>query len=101
MPLARVVAFDGVDSARMAQMQSEMEGSERPENVPAKEIEAFLSEMREAKVDWQMVNYGGAVHSFTDLDATGLGLKGAAYDEKADHRSWETMKDFFSEIFAR
>ena len=38
MPLARVVAFDGVDSARMAQMQSEMEGSERPENVPAKEI---------------------------------------------------------------
>ena len=38
MPLARVVTFDGVDSARMAQMQSEMEGSERPENVPAKEI---------------------------------------------------------------
>ena len=38
MPLARVVAFDGVDSARMAQMKSEMEGSERPENVPAKEI---------------------------------------------------------------
>ncbi|MDX6423097.1 MAG: hypothetical protein QOI67_568 [Gaiellaceae bacterium] len=38
MPLARVVAFDGVDSARMAQMKSEMEGSERPENVPASEI---------------------------------------------------------------
>ena len=38
MPLARVVAFDGVDSARMAQMKGEMEGSERPENVPAKEI---------------------------------------------------------------
>ena len=38
MSLARVVAFDGVDSDRMAQMKSEMEGSERPENVPAKEI---------------------------------------------------------------
>jgi hypothetical protein len=38
MPLARVVAFDGVDSDRMAQMQSEMQGNERPENVPAKEI---------------------------------------------------------------
>ena len=38
MTLARVVAFDGVDSDRMAQMQSEMQGSERPENVPAKEI---------------------------------------------------------------
>jgi len=38
MALARVVSFDGVDSARMAQMQSEMQGNERPENVPAKEI---------------------------------------------------------------
>ena len=38
MALARVVAFDGVNAERMAQMQSEMQGSERPENVPAKEI---------------------------------------------------------------
>ena len=38
MPLARVVAFDGVNSERMADMQREMQGSERPDNVPAKEI---------------------------------------------------------------
>jgi hypothetical protein len=39
MPLARVVSFDGVNSDRIAEMQREMEGSsERPENVPAKEI---------------------------------------------------------------
>jgi hypothetical protein len=38
MPIARVVTFDGVNSERMGQMQSEMEGSERPEGVPAKEI---------------------------------------------------------------
>ena len=38
MPLARVVAFDGVSSERMAEMQREMQGSERPDNVPAKEI---------------------------------------------------------------
>lgn len=38
MALARVVTFDGVSSDRMAEMQSEMEGSERPEGVPAKEI---------------------------------------------------------------
>jgi hypothetical protein len=37
MPLARVVSFDGVSSDRMAQMKRE-QGSERPENVPAKEI---------------------------------------------------------------
>lgn len=38
MPLARVVTFDGVSSERMAQMQSEMQGTERPEDVPATEI---------------------------------------------------------------
>ena len=38
MPLARVVSFDGVSSDRMAEMQREMEGSERPDDVPAKEI---------------------------------------------------------------
>ena len=38
MPLARVVTFDGVDSERIAEMQREMEGGERPDNVPATEI---------------------------------------------------------------
>ena len=38
MAFARVVSFDGVSSDRMAQMRQEMEGSERPENVPATEI---------------------------------------------------------------
>jgi hypothetical protein len=38
MPLARVVTFDGVSSDRMAEMQREMEGSDRPDDVPAKEI---------------------------------------------------------------
>jgi hypothetical protein len=38
MPLARVVSFDGVSSERIAEMQREMEGGERPADVPAKEI---------------------------------------------------------------
>ena len=38
MAIARVVTFDGVDSNRMAEMQRELEGSERPDDVPAKEI---------------------------------------------------------------
>ena len=38
MPIARVVAFDGVSSTRMAEMQSEMQNSERPDDVPASEI---------------------------------------------------------------
>jgi dienelactone hydrolase len=27
--------------------------------------------------------------------------KGAAYNASADKRSWEAMKDFFDEVFAR
>ena len=38
MPLARVVSFDGVSSDRMAEMQREMQDSERPDDVPAQEI---------------------------------------------------------------
>ncbi|NUT54632.1 MAG: hypothetical protein HOQ03_01440 [Thermoleophilia bacterium] len=38
MALVRVVSFDGVTSDRMQEMRSEMEGSQPPEGVPAKEI---------------------------------------------------------------
>jgi hypothetical protein len=38
MALARVVAFDGVDSERIAQMRDEMEGGERPDDIPATEV---------------------------------------------------------------
>jgi hypothetical protein len=38
MPIARVVSFDGVDSDRMAQMRQEMEGGERPAEIPATEV---------------------------------------------------------------
>jgi hypothetical protein len=38
MALVRVVSFDGVTSDRMQDMRSQMEGSQPPEGVPAKEI---------------------------------------------------------------
>lgn len=63
------------------------------------EIAAFQEEMRQARVDWQMVFYGGAVHSFTNPDADKAGIKGVAYNEAADRRSWRAMQDFLAEIF--
>ena len=36
--LARVVEFEGVSSERLAEMQQEMQGSEQPEGVSAKEF---------------------------------------------------------------
>jgi hypothetical protein len=38
MALARVVSFDGVNSERIAQMRQEMEGGERPDDIPATEV---------------------------------------------------------------
>jgi dienelactone hydrolase len=61
---------------------------------------AFLEEMRKSKADWQFIQYGGAVHSFTVAEAGTDASKGMAYNKEADRRSWETMKAFFEEIFA-
>jgi hypothetical protein len=38
MALARVVGFEGVDSERIAQMKSEIEDGEKPEELPATEM---------------------------------------------------------------
>jgi dienelactone hydrolase len=67
--------------------------------VPAKDLTAFESEMRDAKVDWQLIAYGGAVHSFTQPMAGNDNSKGAAYNERADKRSWEDLKQFLTELF--
>jgi dienelactone hydrolase len=67
--------------------------------VPPEEVKAFEDEMRKAGADWQLVAYGNSVHSFTDWGAGNDNSKGAAYNEKADKRSWQAMKDFFAEIF--
>lgn len=66
--------------------------------VPQKEVEAFQQEMRNAKVDWQFISYGGAVHSFTNWDTPMKPGAGAGYNASADKRSWIAMKDFLKEI---
>jgi dienelactone hydrolase len=69
--------------------------------VPPDHVAAFQKEMEDAKVDYQLIQYGGAVHGFTNPDNANSPMKGVAYDEKADQRSWQAMQDFFDEIFAR
>lgn len=67
--------------------------------VPAAQVAAFEEEMRKAGVDWELVAFGGAVHSFTLKEAGNDNSKGAAYNEKADLRSWALYKSFLAEIF--
>jgi dienelactone hydrolase len=68
--------------------------------VPPAQITAFNEEMTKAGVDWQVINYGGTVHSFTNPDAASIGAPGIAYNRLADERSWQAMTSFFAEIFA-
>jgi dienelactone hydrolase len=102
--LAGVVSFHGgLDSPTPADGKNikckvlACHGADDP-FVPAKDLAAFESEMRDGGADWQLIQYGGAVHSFTDWNADGS-MKGAQYSERADKRSWEDMKQFFGEIF--
>ena len=96
--LTGVVSFHGglntpnpADAANVKCRVLALHGADDP-FVPAAEVAAFEEEMRKGKVDWQLVAYGGAVHSFTDWNAGSDNSKGAAYNEKADRRSWEAMK---------
>jgi dienelactone hydrolase len=67
----------------------------------AGQVAGFEAEMREAKVDYQFINYGGAVHAFTNPDAGKAGMPGVAYQAKADHRSWQAMRQFLREVLGQ
>ncbi len=74
--------------------------------VTPEQIEAIKKEMAEQKVDFKFVNYPGAVHGFTNPDATELGKKfqmggNYAYNARADKESWKDLQAFLKEIFRK
>lgn len=66
-------------------------------HVPMTQVNAFVQEMNEARADWQLIVYGGAMHGFTH--ETGPAVPGVAYHAAADARSATAMQNFFSELF--
>lgn len=105
--LRAVVSFHGgLDSPAPADGKNikarvlALHGADDP-YVPAANLTAFEDEMRAHKVDWQLVKYGGAVHSFTDPTAGQDPSKGAAYNPTADRRSWQAMQNFLEESMAQ
>lgn len=67
--------------------------------VPQKDVEAFEKEMKDGKVKWELVIYGGAVHSFTLPTAGNDPSTGQAYNPEADAKSWESLKLFLKRVF--
>lgn len=105
LPLAGVISFHGgldnptpQDAKKIKSKVLVLHGAIDP-YVSKAEVDQFLTEMNEAKVDYQFIAYGGAVHSFSEKAAGNDISKGAAYNESADKRSKEAMKSFLAEIF--
>ncbi|WP_084166334.1 dienelactone hydrolase family protein [Stutzerimonas azotifigens] len=66
--------------------------------VPPEQVDAFVQEMKGApQVDWQLVSYGQAVHSFTNPLADAPGR--AQYHPVVAKRAFCAMDAFFDELF--
>lgn len=107
LDLAGVVSFHGslvppgeADLGKIKAKILVLHGADDP-LVSAESITKFQEGVRKAKADWQMMYYGGAVHSFTNPGADKAGNAAVKYDARADKRSRLHMKTFFDEVFAR
>jgi dienelactone hydrolase len=67
-------------------------------HVPTAQVTGFADEMTNARADWQLIVYGGAMHGFTHETATGQ-TPGVAYHRPTDVRSSKAIQVFFEEIF--
>ncbi len=106
MPVKAVVSFHGGLSANnqdktAAHIEPKVlicHGADDPYESLDEQL-AIQRELKDADADWQMIYYSGAVHAFTDPHAGNDNSKGAAYNQKADKRSWEDMLQLFEEVF--
>jgi dienelactone hydrolase len=110
MPLDATVSFHGslgaVESARPGMVKGRilvLNGQDDP-FVPAEAIAAFKAEMDSAGVEYTFINYPGALHAFTNPEATAMGQKFSlplAYQPEADSLSWAEALRFLEGSFGR
>lgn len=78
-----------------------LNGADDPFNKPA-QIDAFKKDLDAAKADLKFINYPGAVHAFTNPDATAKGKQynlPLAYNADADKQSKAEATQFFKAVF--
>jgi len=72
--------------------------------IPAAQVDAFKQEMEKAGVNYKVVSYPGAMHSFTNPDADEYGKKfdmPLAYNAEADKDSWAQLQSFLAEVLKK
>ena len=67
--------------------------------IPAQRFKAFKEMLSQTNLDWQVIVYGGAIHSFTNPLSDKFGVDGVGYNRLADQRSWRHMLGLFKEVF--
>lgn len=68
--------------------------------ISEEHIKKFRTKLDEVRLDWQMIVYSGARHSFTNPGADQHGIDALKYNKEADERSWHHMMLFFTDIFS-
>jgi dienelactone hydrolase len=104
-PLAGAVSFHGnpivhepSDASAVRAKLLVLTGGADP-MVPDAKVSEWQNEFRAApEVDWQVITYSGAMHAFA-VPGTNSPEHGAAYDERADRRSWDALQLFLDEVF--
>jgi dienelactone hydrolase len=107
LPLAGVASFHGslgglspVKSGAVKGRVLVLNGADDP-FIKAEQIAAFKKDMDAAGANYRFINYPGAVHSFTNPDATENGKKfnlPLAYNAEVDAKSWAAMKELFEDV---
>jgi dienelactone hydrolase len=70
--------------------------------VPDEQVAAFRQEMDQARADYSLIAYPGALHGFSNPEASARGEKYGlplAYDATVDEQSWQAMQDLFKRVF--
>jgi dienelactone hydrolase len=80
---ARVLVCHGADDPRVTQDY----------------VAGLVKEMQSRKAVWELTQYGGAVHSFTDADAGSDPSKGSAYHPVAAARAWHSMENWLAQTW--
>jgi dienelactone hydrolase len=65
--------------------------------APPDQVASLARELTEAEADWQIHIYGNTLHAFTNPLANDRSF-GTVYDETADRRSWESLRNFLAEV---
>lgn len=69
--------------------------------IPPAQVDAFKQEMDNAGVNYKVVTYPGAMHSFTNPDADEFAKKfnmPLAYNAEADKDSWSQLQTFLADV---